>query len=84
MYVEEMMALVRLSENGDALVADLAKAVITLVEQLRDASLRADFAEASLELERKMRADTASRLARADGHVTPRLPRATFEFGGRR
>ena len=75
------MALVRLSENGDAIVADLAKAVLSLVEQLKDASLRADLAEATLEVELQRSGELAKRLSRLESGGSPRLPRATFDFG---
>ena len=52
MYVEEIMALMRYSDGADPVVAKLARAVLALVESLRDAELRAGLAEASLEAER--------------------------------
>ncbi len=81
MYVEEMMALVRLSEHNEAIVADLAKTVLSLVEQLKDANLRADLAEASLELELKRSGELSHKLSRSEGGGSPRLPRNSFDFG---
>ena len=52
MYVEEIMALMRFSDGPDPVVAKLARAVLTLVESLREAELRAGLAEATLEAER--------------------------------
>ena len=51
MYVDAIMALVRLSETGGDVVARLAGTVLVLVEQLRDEAARADMAEAALEAE---------------------------------
>lgn len=50
-YVDAIMALVRLSDAGEEVVAALARTVLTLVEQLRDEGLRADMAEAALDAE---------------------------------
>ena len=52
MYVEEIMALIKFSDGADPVVAKLARAVLTLVESLREAETRAGLAEASLEAER--------------------------------
>ena len=51
MYVDAIMALVRLSETGGDVVARLAGTVLVLVEQLRDEAARADMAEAALDAE---------------------------------
>ena len=56
MYVEEIMALIKFSDGPDPVVAQLARAVLTLVESLREAEMRAGLAEASLEAERAARA----------------------------
>ena len=52
MYVEEIMALMKFSDGTDPVVAKLARAVLILVESLREAEMRAGLAEASLEAER--------------------------------
>ena len=51
-YVEEIMALMKFSDGTDPVVAKLARAVLILVESLREAEMRAGLAEASLEAER--------------------------------
>ena len=45
------MALVRMSDTGEVVVADLAKAILILIEELRDTTQRAEMAEAALEAE---------------------------------
>lgn len=51
-YVEEIMALMKFGDGKDPVVAKLARAVLILVESLREAEMRAGLAEASLEAER--------------------------------
>ena len=79
MYVEEIMALVRLSELDEAAVADLARTILALVEQLRDASLRADLAEATLEVELKRKGELKHTLARLAGGDLASMSRALME-----
>ena len=52
MDVEEIMALMRFSDGKNPVVANLARAILSLVESLREAELRAGLAEAKLEAER--------------------------------
>ena len=63
MYVEEIIALARLSQSDGTVVSDLAQAVLDLIEQLRDASLRADLAEATLEVELRRKGDLKHKIA---------------------
>ena len=51
MFVEAIMALVRMSDTGEVVVADLAKAILILVVELRETTQRAELAEAGLEAE---------------------------------
>ena len=51
MFVEAILALVRLSQAEPPAAADLAKATLSLIEQLRDVQARADLAEARLAAE---------------------------------
>ena len=51
MFVEAILALVRLSKADTPAAADLAKAALSLIEQLRDVQARADLAEARLAAE---------------------------------
>ena len=80
MYVDEIMALVRLSEHDEAIVADLARTVLALVEQLRDASLRADLAEATLEVELKRKGELKHKLARVEGGDLASMSRVLLEM----
>ncbi|MCX8252873.1 protein of unknown function [Beijerinckiaceae bacterium RH AL1] len=61
MYVEEIMALMKFSDGKDPVVAKLARAVLILVESLREAEMRAGLAEASLEAERAANASMRQR-----------------------
>lgn len=63
LYVEEIITLARLSRSDEFAVCDLAQAVLDLVEQLRDVSLRADLAEATLEVELKRTGDLRHKIA---------------------
>ena len=66
MYVDEILALVRLAEANQAVVSSLARTILSLVEELRDAHLRADLAEASLDVESGRLQDLRDELARWD------------------
>ena len=63
MYVEEIITLARLSQSGETVVSDLAQAVLDLIEQLRDTNLRADLAEATLEVELRRTGDLRHKIA---------------------
>ena len=63
MYVEEIITLARLSQSDGTVISDLAQAVLDLIEQLRDVSLRADLAEATLEVELKRTGDLKHKIA---------------------
>ena len=80
MYVEEIITLVRLSETGEEIVSDLARAVLDLIEQLRDTSLRADLAEASLEVELKRTGDLRHKIAGYRGNDATSLSRLLLEL----
>ena len=67
MFVEAIMALVRLSDSGEAAVSDLAKAILILVEELRDTNLRAEMAEAALEAEMHRIGDIRQKLEHWQG-----------------
>jgi hypothetical protein len=51
MYFEEIRALLRLADAGEPAIAGLATAVLSMVELLRDAEIRAGMAEAMLNAE---------------------------------
>ena len=74
------MALVRLSEQDDAVVSDLARTILALVEQLRDASLRADLAEATLEVELRRKGELKHKLARLDAGDLASMSRVLLEM----
>ena len=63
MFVDAIMALVRMSDTGEAVVSDLAKAILILVEELRDTTQRAEMAEAALEAELQKVSDLRQKLA---------------------
>ena len=63
MFVEAIMALVRMSDTGEVVVSDLAKAILILVEELRDTTQRAEMAEAALEAELQKVSDLRQKLA---------------------
>ena len=63
LYVEEIITLARLSRSDGEVISDLAQAVLDLIEQLRDVSLRADLAEATLEVELKRTVDLKHKIA---------------------
>ncbi len=63
MFVEAILALVRLSEAEVPAAADLAKAALSLIEQLRDVEARADLAEARLAAEEEKSAAIRRALA---------------------
>jgi hypothetical protein len=67
LFVEAIMALVRLSETKEVVVSDLARTILTLVEELRDTSLRAEMAEAALEAEVQKVDDIRDKLASWQG-----------------
>ena len=79
MYVDEIMALVRLSEQDDVIVSDLARTILALVEQLRDASLRADLAEATLEVELRRKGELKRKLARLEAGDLATMSRVLLE-----
>ncbi len=80
MYVDEIMALVRLCEHDETVVADLAKTILVLVEQLRDASLRADLAEATLDVELKRKGELKHKLARLETGDLASMSRVLLEM----
>ena len=49
MYVEQILALMRVAKASDPVVANLAEVILGLIEQLQAAETRADLAEATLE-----------------------------------
>ena len=63
MFVEAIMALVRMSDTGEVVVADLAKAILILIEELRDTTQRAEMDEAALEAELQKVNDIRKRLS---------------------
>ena len=67
MFVDAIMALVRMSDAGEAVVSDLAKAILILVEELRDTTQRAEMAEAALEAELQKVEDVRQKLANWSG-----------------
>lgn len=80
MYVEEIITLVRLSEAGEEVVSELAKTVLDLIEQLRDTSLRAALAEATLEVELKRTVDLRHKIAEFRGDDPSSLSRLLLEL----
>ncbi len=80
MYVEEIITLVRLSETGEEVVSELAKTVLELIEQLRDTSLRADLAEATLEVELRRTGDLRHKIAGFKGNDPLSLSRLLLEL----
>ena len=73
------MALVRLSEAGEDVVAKLAETILSLVEQLRDEGLRADLAEAALDAELQKIGVVRDTLAGLEGDDPARLPKVLRE-----
>ena len=51
MYFEEIRTLLRLANAGEPTIAGLATAILSMVELLRDAEMRAGIAEAMLDAE---------------------------------
>ena len=66
MFVEAILTLVRLSETEQPAAANLAKAALSLVEQLRDFEARADLAEARLAAEQAKSAAIRQALSRVE------------------
>ena len=64
------MALMKFSDGTDPVVAKLARAVLILVESLREAEMRAGLAEASLEAERAAQGESAAQGERKLGGPT--------------
>lgn len=67
MYIEEISALMRLAGGGEAVVAKLAQAALSMVESLQDAKTRAELAEALLEAEQAKLAAIRDAVAQAAG-----------------
>ena len=47
--IDEIQALIRMTQHGEPFVANIAKATLAVVETRRDAEIRAAIAEAALE-----------------------------------
>ena len=63
LFVDAIMALVRMSDTGEPVTSDLAKAILMLVEELRDTTQRAEMSEAALEAELQTVATIRDKLA---------------------
>ena len=74
------MALVRMSDTGEAVVSDLAKAILILIEELRDTTQRAEMAEAALEAEVQKVGDIRQKLAHWEGKTPADISRVLREI----
>ena len=80
MFVDAIMALVRMSDAGEAVVSDLAKAVLILVEELRDTTQRAEMAEAALDAELQKVAEIRNKLGNQSADQPAEMSRVLREI----
>ena len=80
MFVDAIMALVRMSDAGEAVVSDLAKAVLILVEELRDTTQRAEMAEAALDAELQKVAEIRNKLGNQSADEPAEMSRVLREI----
>lgn len=64
MSVDPILGLLRMTQGGDKAIADLARLILALLDENKEAVSRADLAEATLEAERERVAELEAELER--------------------
>ena len=71
MQIDVILGLMRMAEDGNKVIAKLAKMVLGMVEDMRDMEVRAGLAEAALEAEKAKVAELQATIRRLHADAAP-------------